>query len=130
MATQTLQGRGEGWAVGMPLRAFCLSPVELGFVCGQEGFVVFLRSVGEEDCCLSCAESCLVQGQQYKGSLALEVFFADEQDRRVRSCGLDYSFTLVEVGYAGVPQQFPQGWNTRLRGSRLRVFDGPQFAEE
>lgn len=147
MATQTLQGQGgggggrpgvcatggEGWAAGMPLRTtsrFCLSPVELGFVCGQEGFVVFFRSVGEEDCCLSCAESRLVQGQQYPGSFASEVFPADKQDRRVRSCGLDYSFTLVEVGYAGVPQQFPQGWNTRVRGSRLRVFDGPQLAEE
>ena len=107
-----------------------LSPVELGLVCGQDGFVVFLRSVGEEDRRLSHAESHLVQGQQYPGSLASEVFPADKQDRRVRSCGLDHSFTLVEVGDAGVPQQFPQGRNTRLRGSCLRVFDGPQLAEE
>lgn len=110
--------------------AYCLSPVELGLVCGQDGFVVFFRSVGQEDRRLSHAESRLVQGQQYPGSFASEVFPADKQDRRVRSCGLDHSFTLVEVGYAGVPQQLPQGRNTRLRGSRLRVFDGPQLAEE
>lgn len=110
--------------------AYCLSPVELGLVCGQDGFVVFFRSVGQEDRRLSHAESRLVQGQQYPGSFASEVFPADKQDRRVRSCGLDHSFTLVEVGYAGVPQQFPQGRNTRLRGSCLRVFDGPQLAEE
>lgn len=130
MATQTLQGQGEGRAVGTPLRAFCLSPVELGLVCGQDGFVVFFRSVGQEDRRLSHAESHLVQGQQYPGSLASEVFPADKQDRRVRLCGLDHSFILVEVGYAGVLQQFPQGRNTRLRGSCLRVFDGPQLAEE
>lgn len=107
-----------------------LSPVELGLVCGQDGFVVFFRSVGQEDRRLSHAESCLVQGQQYPGSFASEVFPADKQDRRVRSCGLDHSFTLVEVGYAGVLQQLPQGRDTRLRGSCLRVFDGPQLAEE
>ena len=148
MATQTLQGQGgkgdggrpgvcatggEGWAAGMPLRTtsrFCLSPVEPGLVRGQDGFVVFFRSVGQEDRRLPHFESHLVQGQQYPGSFASEVFPADKQDRRVRSCGLDHSFTLVEVGYAGVPQQFPQGRNTRLRGSLLRVFDGPQLAEE
>ena len=108
----------------------CLSPVEPGLVCGQDGFVVFFRSVGQEDRRLSHFQSRLVQGQQYPGSSASEVFPADKQDRRVRSCGLDHSFTLVEVGYAGVPQQFPQGRNTRLRGSLLRVFDGPQLAEE
>lgn len=148
MATQTLQGRGK-WGrrpagrvrpgrrggppechfAPLPI-AYCLSPVELGLVRGQDGFVVFFRSVGQEDRRLSHAESRLVQGQQYPGSLASEVFPADKQDRRVRSCGLDHSFTLVEVGDAGVPQQFPQGRNTRLRGSCLRVFDGPQLAEE
>ena len=124
---------GEGWAAGMPLRTtsrLCLSPVELGLVCGQDGFVVFFRSVGQEDRRLSHFQSRLVQGQQYPGSSASEVFPADKQDRRIRACGLDHSFTLVEVGYAGVPQQFPQGRNTRLRGSCLRVFDGPQLAEE
>lgn len=148
MATQTLQGRGgsgdggrpgvcatggEGWAAGMPLRTtsrFCLSPVELGLVCGQDGFVVFFRSVGQEDRRLSHAESRLVQGQQYPGSFASEVFPADKQDRRIRAYDLKHFFMLVEVGYAGVPQQFPQGRNTRLRGSLLRVFDGPQLAEE
>ena len=124
---------GEGWAAGMPLRTtsrLCLSPVELGLVRGQDGFVVFFRSVGQEDCCLSHFQSRLVQGQQYPGSSASEVFPADKQDCRIRACGLDHSFTLVEVGYAGVLQQFPQGRNTRLRGSLLRVFDGPQLAEE
>lgn len=110
--------------------AYCLSPVELGLVCGQDGFVVFFRSVGQEDRRLSHAESRLVQGQQYPGSLASEVFPADKQDRRIRAYDLKHSFMLVEVGYAGVPQQFPQGRNTRLRGSCLRVFDGPQLAEE
>lgn len=65
--------------------AYCLSPVELGLVCGQDGFVVFFRSVGQEDCRLSHAESRLVQGQQYPGSLASEVFPADKQDRRIRA---------------------------------------------
>ena len=65
--------------------AYCLSPVELGLVCGQDGFVVFFRSVGQEDRRLSHAESRLVQGQQYPGSLASEVFPADKQDRRVRA---------------------------------------------
>lgn len=148
MATQTLQGQGgkgdggrpgvcatggEGWAAGMPLRTtsrLCLSPVELGLVCGQDGFVVFFRSVGQEDCRLSHFQSRLVQGQQYPGSLASEVFPAGKQDCRIRAYDLKHSFMLVEVGYAGVPQQSPQGRNTRLRGSRLRVFDGPQLAEE
>lgn len=124
---------GEGWAAGMPLRTtsrLCLSPVELGLVCGQDSFVVFFRSVGQEDRRLSHFQSRLVQGQQYPGSSASEVFPADKQDRRIRACGLDHSFTLVEVGYAGVLQQFPQGRDTRLRGSCLRVFDGPQLAEE
>lgn len=65
--------------------AYCLSPVELGLVCGQDGFVVFFRSVGQEDRRLSHAESRLVQGQQYPGSLASEVFPADKQDRRIRA---------------------------------------------
>lgn len=65
--------------------AYCLSPVELGLVRGQDGFVVFFRSVGQEDCRLSHAESRLVQGQQYPGSLASEVFPADKQDRRIRA---------------------------------------------
>ena len=109
---------------------FCLSPVELGLVCGQEGFVVFFRSVGQEDRRLSHAESRLVQGQQYPGSFASEVFPADKQDRRVRSCGLDHSFTLVEAGDAGLPYEFSQGRNTLPVGLRLRLFDGPQLAEE
>ena len=92
--------------------------------------MVFFRSVGQEDCCLSHFEARLVQGQQYPGSFASEVFPADKQDCRIRACDLNHSFILVEVGYAGVPQQLPQGRNTRLRGSRLRVFDGPQLAEE
>ena len=92
--------------------------------------MVFFRPVGQEDRRLPHFQSHLVQGQQHPGSSASAVFPADKQDRRVRSCGLDHSFTLVEVGYAGVPQQLPQGRNTRLRGSCLRVFDGPQFAEE
>lgn len=62
-----------------------LSPVELGLVCGQEGFVVFFRSVGQEDRRLSHAESRLVQGQQYPGSSASEVFPADKQDRAYRN---------------------------------------------
>lgn len=65
--------------------AYCLSPVELGLVRGQDGFVVFFRSVGQEDRRLSHAESRLVQGQQYPGSLASEVFPADKQDRRIRA---------------------------------------------
>lgn len=79
---------GEGWAAGMPLRTtsrLCLSPVELGLVCGQDGFVVFFRSVGQEDRRLSHFQSRLVQGQQYPGSLASEVFPADKQDRRIRA---------------------------------------------
>lgn len=79
---------GEGWAAGMPLRTtsrLCLSPVELGLVCGQDGFVVFFRSVGQEDRRLSHFQSRLVQGQQYPGSFALEVFPADKQDRRIRA---------------------------------------------
>ena len=79
---------GEGWAAGMPLRTtsrLCLSPVELGLVCGQDGFVVFFRSVGQEDRRLSHFQSRLVQGQQYPGSFASEVFPADKQDRRVRA---------------------------------------------
>ncbi|VWQ22854.1 hypothetical protein BIFLH24_01535, partial [Bifidobacterium breve] len=92
--------------------------------------VVFFRSVGQEDCRLSRFQSRLVQGQQYPGSLASEVFPADKQDCRVRACDLKHSFMLVKAGYAGIPQQSPQRRNTRLRGSRLRVFDGPQLAEE
>jgi len=79
---------GEGWAAGMPLRTtsrLCLSPVELGLVCGQDGFVVFFRSVGQEDRRLSHFQSRLVQGQQHPGSFASEVFPADKQDRRVRA---------------------------------------------
>lgn len=79
---------GEGWAAGMPLRTtsrLCLSPVELGLVCGQDGFVVFFRSVGQEDRRLSHFQSRLVQGQQYPGSSASEVFPADKQDRRIRA---------------------------------------------
>ena len=79
---------GEGWVAGMPLRTtsrLCLSPVELGLVCGQDGFVVFFRSVGQEDRRLSHAESRLVQGQQHPGSSASEVFPADKQDRRIRA---------------------------------------------
>lgn len=79
---------GEGWAAGMPLRTtsrLCLSPVELGLVCGQDGFVVFFRSVGQEDRRLSHFQSRLVQGQQYPGSSASEVFPADKQDCRIRA---------------------------------------------
>lgn len=79
---------GEGWAAGMPLRTtsrLCLSPVELGLVCGQDGFVVFFRSVGQEDRRLSHFQSRLVQGQQHPGSLASEVFPADKQDCRIRA---------------------------------------------
>lgn len=79
---------GEGWAAGMPLRTtsrLCLSPVELGLVCRQDGFVVFFRSVGQEDRRLSHFQSRLVQGQQYPGSSASEVFPADKQDRRIRA---------------------------------------------
>lgn len=144
MATKTIQGQGGRGNGGQPgacatgakgsrrnaASRLCLSPVEPGLVCGQDGFVVFFRPVGQEDRRLPHFQSHLVQGQQHPGSSASAVFPADKQDYRVRACGLDHSFTLVEVGYAGVPQQFPQGRNTRLRGSRLRVFDGPQLAEE
>lgn len=92
--------------------------------------MVFFRPVGQEDRRLPHFQSHLVQGQQHPGSLASEVFPADKQDRRVRSCGLDHSFTLVEVGYAGLPYEFSQGRNTLPVGLRLRLFDGPQLAEE
>lgn len=74
--------KGSRWNDAPRLR---LSPVESGLVCGQDGFVVFFRSVGQEDCRLSHFESHLVQGQQYPGSLASEVFPADKQDRRIRA---------------------------------------------
>ena len=103
MATQTLQGRGGSGDGGRPdvcdrgegeppechfaplPIAYCLSPVEPGLVRWQDGFVVFFRSVGQEDCRLSRFQSRLVQGQQYPGSLASEVFPADKQDRRIRA---------------------------------------------
>ena len=66
--------------------------------------MVFFRSVGQEDRRLSRFQSRLVQGQQYPGSFASEVFPADKQDRRIRACDLKPSFMLVKVGYAGVPQ--------------------------
>lgn len=74
--------KGSRWNAASRL---CLSPVELGLVRGQDGFVVFFRSVGQEDRRLSHFQSRLVQGQQYPGSLASEVFPADKQDRRIRA---------------------------------------------
>ena len=99
MATQTLQGQGGGGDGGRPgvcatgakgsrwnaASRLCLSPVEPGLVRGQDGFVVFFRSVGQEDRRLSHFESHLVQGQQHPGSLASEVFPADKQDCRIRA---------------------------------------------
>ena len=79
---------GEGWAAGMPLRTtsrLCLSPVEPGLVCGQDGFVVFFHSVGQEDRRLPHFQSHLVQGQQHPGSSASEIFPADKQDCRIRA---------------------------------------------
>lgn len=83
-ATGAKGGPPECHFAPLPI-AYCLSPVELGLVRGQDGFVVFFRSVGQEDRRLSHAESRLVQGQQYPGSLASEVFPADKQDRRIRA---------------------------------------------
>lgn len=74
--------KGSRWNAASRL---CLSPVELGLVRGQDGFVVFFRSVGQEDRRLSHFQSRLVQGQQYPGSSASEVFPADKQDRRIRA---------------------------------------------
>lgn len=74
--------KGSRWNAASRL---CLSPVELGLVCGQDGFVVFFRSVGQEDRRLSHFQSRLVQGQQHPGSSASEVFPADKQDRRIRA---------------------------------------------
>ena len=92
--------------------------------------MVFFRPVGQEDRRLPHFQSHLVQGQQHPGSSASAVFPPDKQDYRIRACDLKHSFILVKAGHAGIPQQLPQGRNTRLRGSRLRVFDGPQLAEE
>lgn len=93
------QGQGERGTTGRPgvcaagakgsrwnaASRLCLSPVEPGLVRGQDGFVVFFRSVGQEDRRLSHFQSRLVQGQQYPGSSASEVFPADKQDRRIRA---------------------------------------------
>lgn len=76
--------RGEGVGRRNAASRLCLSPVEPGLVRGQDGFVVFFRPLGQKDRRLSRCESCLVQGQQYPGSFASEVFPADKQDRRVR----------------------------------------------
>lgn len=119
-------GRG-GWNAASRL---CLSPVELGLVCGQDGFVVFFRSVGQEDCRLSRFQSRLIQGQQYPCSPASKVFPADKQNRRIRAYGLKHVSVLVEAGDAGLPYEFSQGRNTLPVGLRLRLFDGPQLAEE
>lgn len=86
--------------------------------------------MGQEDRRFAERKARLIQGQQYPCSPASKVFPADKQNRRIRSCDLKHSFTLVEVGYAGLPYEFSQGRNTLPVGLRLRLFDGPQLAEE
>ena len=116
----------------MPLRAFAyrLSPVELGFVCGQDWLVDFSLAVGYEDRRFAERKARLIQGQQYPCSPASKVFPADKQNRRIRAYGLKHVSVLVEAGDAGLPYEFSQGRNTLPVGLRLRLFDGPQLAEE
>ena len=92
--------------------------------------MVFFRPVGQEDRRLPHFQSHLVQGQQHPGSSASAVFPADKQNRRIRAYGLKHVSVLVEAGDAGLPYEFSQGRNTLPVGLRLRVFDGPQLAEE
>ncbi len=113
---------GAKGAAGTPPHAFGLSPVEPGPVRGRTALWSFFRPGpgGSSPSPFSVASR---SRPAASGLLCPAVFPADKQDYRIRACDpsiLSYSSRLV----TRVSSAAPQGRNTRLRGSRLRVFDG------